>query len=291
GWLRARADGWYWTRPERAADLTDLRGSGGTPVRIVEAATGRLLGQVDAAASHSTVHEGAVYLHQGATFVVECLDLETATAVVNAKEPGYTTHARDLSDLRITGEERTEAWGEHVQLSFGSVEVTNQVVGYLRRDATTGTVLGEEPLDLPSRTLSTKAVWWTATPAALADARLTAPDIPGAAHAAEHAAIGLLPLFAECDRWDIGGLSTALHPDTGMATVFVHDGLPGGSGFAERGHQQARAWLAATRAAIEACECPTGCPSCVQSPKCGNGNQPLDKNGAIRLLGVLLGGR
>jgi DEAD/DEAH box helicase domain-containing protein len=291
GWLRARPGGWYWTRPERAADLTDLRGSGGSPVRIVEAATGRLLGQVDAAAAHSTVHEGAVYLHQGATYVVESLDLERAIAVVNAKEPGYTTHARDASQLRITAEERGEQWSRQVRLAYGAVQVTNQVVGYLRRDATTGAVLGEEQLDLPSRTLATKAVWWTIAPSALADARLAAPDIPGAAHAAEHAAIGLLPLFAECDRWDIGGLSTAAHPDTGLPTVFVHDGLPGGGGFAERGYEQARAWLSATRAAIAACECPAGCPSCVQSPKCGNGNQPLDKAGAIRLLGVLLDAR
>lgn len=288
GWLRARPGGWYWTRPERAADLTDLRGSGGTPVRIVEAETGRLLGQVDAAAAHTTVHQGAVYLHQGANYLVDSLDLDSAIAVVHAKEPGYTTHARDISRLRITAEERTEDWGAHIRLAFGAVEVTNQVVGYLRRDAVTGAVLDEEPLDLPSRTLATKAVWWTISPSALADADLAAPDIPGAAHAAEHAAIGLLPLFAECDRWDIGGLSTACHADTGLPTVFVHDGLPGGGGFAERGYEQARAWLSATRAAIAACECPAGCPSCVQSPKCGNGNQPLDKTGAIRLLGVLL---
>src|SRR5581483_6322194 len=252
GWLRARQDGWFWTRPERAADLTDLRGSGGTPVRIVEAATGRLLGQVDAAAAHSTVHEGAVYLHQGDNYVVESLDLDGAIAVVNAKDPGYSTHARDTSLLRITGEERTELWSDDVRLSFGAVEVTNQVVGYLRRDAATGAVLGEEPLDLPARRLATKAVWWTMSPASLADAELAAPDIPGAAHAAEHAAIGLLPLFAQCDRWDIGGLSTACHPDTGLPTVFVHDGLPGGGGFAERGFQQARAWLGATRDAIAA---------------------------------------
>jgi DEAD/DEAH box helicase domain-containing protein len=289
GWLRQRAGGWYWTRPERAADLADLRGTGGTPVRIVESATGRLLGQVDAAAAHSTVHEGAVYLHQGVTHVVESLDLETSVAVVHAKEPGYTTHARETSLLRVVHPERTESWSPRAGLSFGAVEVTNQVVGYLRRDITTGAVLDENPLDLPSRTLATKAVWWTMAPSALLEADLAASDIPGAAHAAEHAAIGLLPLFAQCDRWDIGGLSTAEHPDTGLPTVFVHDGLPGGGGFAERGYEQARAWLAATRDAIRACECPAGCPSCVQSPKCGNGNQPLDKSGAIRLLGVLLG--
>ena len=119
---------------------------------------------------------------------------------------------------------------------------------------------------------------------------LAAADLPGAAHAAEHASIGLLPLFATCDRWDIGGVSTALHEDTGVATVFVYDGHPGGAGFSERGHASAVEWLTATRDAIESCECADGCPSCVQSPKCGNGNEPLDKAGAIRLLSVVLSG-
>jgi DEAD/DEAH box helicase domain-containing protein len=151
-------------------------------------------------------------------------------------------------------------------------------------------VLGEEPLDLPPRILHTKAVWWTLDDARLRASGLAAGDLPGSAHAAEHAAIGLLPLFATCDRWDIGGVSTAMHPDTGRLSVFVHDGHPGGAGFAERGFRTAAEWLGATRDAIRACECDAGCPSCVQSPKCGNQNNPLDKTGAVALLSVLLEG-
>jgi len=288
GWLRKRADGWFWTRPERAADLSDLRGMGGEPIRIIEADTGRLLGMADGGSAAGSVHPGAVYLHQGETYLVRDLDLDDAIALVEQRDPGYATYAREIAQVRIVREEHSEEWNPHCRIAYGTVAVTSQVVGYLKRDSRTGQVLGEEPLDLPEHTLTTKAVWWTVTPAGLEDALLAAPDIPGAAHAAEHASIGLLPLFADCDRWDLGGLSAAEHPDTGLATVFVHDGLPGGAGFAERGYAKARDWLTATLEAIRACDCRTGCPSCVQSPKCGNGNEPLDKMGAIRLLEVLL---
>jgi DEAD/DEAH box helicase domain-containing protein len=173
-------------------------------------------------------------------------------------------------------------------LAFGSVRVTHQVVSFLKRRVPSGEVIAEEPLDLPQRTLETRAVWWTVPGALLDDAGLATKDLPGSAHAAEHASIGLLPLFATCDRWDIGGVSTALHPDTGLLTVFVYDGHAGGAGFAERGFEAARDWLTATRETIASCGCEAGCPSCVQSPKCGNGNHPLDKEGAVRLLDVVL---
>jgi DEAD/DEAH box helicase domain-containing protein len=288
GLLRRRPGGWYWTKRESAVDLVDIRGAGGPPVRIVEAATGRLLGTVDASAAHTSVHQGAVYLHQGESFLVRALDLDDNVALVEADAPDWTTSARDLTDIAVVETLRSERWGE-AQLSFGTVEVTRQVVAFQRR-AFSGEVLGEEPLDLPPRHLRTRAVWWTLSPEQLAAAELAPADVPGAAHAAEHAAIGLLPLFATCDRWDIGGVSTAFHPDTDATTIFVYDGHPGGAGFAERGYHAARAWLAATRDAVLSCECPSGCPSCVQSPKCGNGNDPLDKSGAVRLLGVLLRG-
>ena len=287
GLLRARPGGWFWTRPERASDLADLRGIGGGMIKVVEDGTGRMLGTVDPGAAHTTVHNGAVYVHQGATYVVDRLDLADSVALAHREDVDWTTSARDTTDIRIVDEIARTSWGD-AELVHGHVEVTNQVVAYLKRRYLTGAVLGEEPLDLPPRHLRTQAVWWTVTPEMLASASLKDVDVPGAAHAAEHASIGLLPLVATCDRWDIGGVSTALHEDTGRMTVFVYDGHPGGAGFAERGYAAATTWLTATRDAIAACECRGGCPSCVQSPKCGNGNEPLDKDGAVRLLDVLL---
>ncbi|MGH3506528.1 MAG: DEAD/DEAH box helicase [Nocardioidaceae bacterium] len=289
GYLRRRPRGWYWTRRDRAADLADIRSSGGQPVRIVEEGTGRLVGTVDAASAHTTVHQGAVYIHLGETYLVSEFDHDEGVAVVARATVDHSTSARDITDIAIIEREVFEEWAE-ATLSFGSVEVTTQVVAYLKRRVRTGEVLGEVPLDLPPRQLRTKAVWWTLSDAQVAASGVHPADVPGAAHAAEHASIGLLPLFATCDRWDIGGVSTALHEDTSRLTVFVHDGHPGGAGFAERGFATAREWLRATREAIASCRCDEGCPSCVQSPKCGNGNNPLHKGGAIALLDVLLAG-
>ncbi|WP_438672108.1 Zn-binding domain-containing protein, partial [Spongiactinospora gelatinilytica] len=286
--LRQRTSGWFWTRRERATDLADIRGSGGAPIQVVETSTGRLLGTVDEPSAHTTVHEGAVYIHQGETFLVDTLDLDEDIALVTTAQPDYTTYARDVTDIAVLDSLRSHPLGSG-ELHFGTVEVTRQVVSYLKRRLQSGEVLGDEPLDLPPRTLRTRAVWWTLPTALITPlAEEHGLHIGGAAHAAEHASIGLLPLFATCDRWDIGGVSTELHPDTGLLTVFVYDGHEGGAGFAERGFARAREWLTATREAIESCECDYGCPSCIQSPKCGNGNEPLDKLGAVRLLNALL---
>ncbi|MEV6673402.1 DEAD/DEAH box helicase [Streptomyces sp. NPDC051162] len=287
--LRRRAAAWHWTRRERAADLTDIRGGGGRPVQVVEEGTGRLLGTVDAAAAHAAVHEGAVHLHQGRTYLVRHLDLDSSVALVEQADPPYSTTARDTTTISVLETSAEVPWGD-ARLCFGSVEVTNQVVSFLRRRLITGEVLGESKLDLPPRTLRTRAVWWTVTEDQLDDARIHPEALGGALHAAEHASIGMLPLFATCDRWDIGGVSVPLHPDTLLPTVFVYDGHSGGAGFAERAFHTAAEWLTATREAIAACECESGCPSCVQSPKCGNGNDPLDKKAAIRLLTHLLKG-
>jgi DEAD/DEAH box helicase domain-containing protein len=285
GALRRRPSGWYWMH--RGRPDVDLRGTGGAPVSVVESATGRLLGTVDPASSHFMLHAGAVYLHQGVTYVVDDLDLDDAVALVHADEPDWSTHARDVTNLSVVTV-RSYVDAGPVGLFLGDVDVTNQVVSYQRRRIRTGELIDTRPLDLPVRELRTVAVWFTVSPRALADAGVEAPDVPGALHAAEHAAIGLLPLMATCDRWDIGGLSTANHMDTEAPTVFVYDGHPGGAGFAERAYDTAAAWLEATREAIASCACESGCPSCVQSPKCGNGNNPLAKDAAVLVLDAVL---
>ncbi|MEJ5914055.1 DEAD/DEAH box helicase [Pseudokineococcus sp. 1T1Z-3] len=285
--LRRRADGWYWVGEGRPSDAIDLRGAGGEPVVVVEEASGRVVGSVDPASAHATVHPGAVHLHRGETYVVTELDLALGAALVRREDVDLTTSARDVSDVRLLTETGRRTWGD-VVLATGQVEVTSQVVSFLRRRASDGTVLGEEPLELPPRVLRTAAVWFTVPAGLLERAGVGPLDLPGAAHAAEHAAIGLLPLVATSDRWDVGGVSTACHPDTGLPTVVVHDGAPGGAGFAARGFRAARTWLTATADAVEACPCRDGCPACVQSPKCGNGNEPLHKAGAVRLLRTVL---
>ncbi|QWF81409.1 DEAD/DEAH box helicase [Amycolatopsis sp. CA-230715] len=297
GVLRRRASGWYWTARERPHGDVDIRGSGGEQIAVVEAETSRMLGTVSPGSACTAVHPGAVYLHQGSSYVVDELDLEGGLALVHAEDPEWNTAPRQVVDISVLNTVRREDFGE-VTVCLGEVAVTEQVVGYLRR-LPSGAVLDQIPLDLPEQVLRTRAVWYTLSDELLSGtgesgrapggAGLDPARVPGALHAAEHAAIGLLPLFATCDRWDIGGVSTALHSDTGEATVFVHDGHPGGAGFADRGFAALVPWLAATREAIVSCECPAGCPSCVQSPKCGNGNEPLDKAGAVAVLDAVLG--
>ena len=286
GVLRRRPHGWFLAAGQRPHAELDLRGSGGVQVAVVESTTGRMLGTVENGRAPSTVHPGAVHLHQGDSYVVDELDLEHGLALVHAEDPDWTTAAREASDIAVVRIIEQSLHGE-VRVALAEVDVSSQVTGYLRR-ASSGEVLESVELDMPVNTLRTRAVLYTLTEELLARSGVDAAAVPGALHAAEHAAIGLLPLVATCDRGDIGGVSTALHPDTGLPTVFVHDGHPGGAGFADRGHAELCRWLGATRDAIAACECTEGCPSCVQSPKCGNGNDPLDKSGAVRVLDAVL---
>ena len=295
GALRRRPTGWFWNvnLPGRPQDLVSLRGDERPEVPVVEAGTGAIIGTVNGATADSTVHEGAVYVHQGRVYVVE--ELADDVALVRPRAAvGYRTRAQVHSSVRIIAEREQQVWraagcGEPtITWSFGSVEVTSQVTGFQKTALPGGEVVSQHALEMDERVLPTAAVWWTIPLRACEAGGLELATLPGALHAAEHASIGMLPLLATCDRWDIGGLSTALHPQTGAPTVFVHDGHAGGAGFAERGYRAGREWLEATLAVVEGCGCTSGCPSCVQSPKCGNNNEPLDKAGAAVLLRLLL---
>lgn len=287
GVLRRRPGGWFWTRPDRPGEHVSLRGASEV-VSILESTSGRVIGTVDEASAHTQVHTGAVHVHQGQPFVVTDLDLPGATATVVRGDPGWSTQAQSVAAFDIVKEESGVDHGP-VRVSFGRVDVRRQVTGFLRR-LPSGEVIGRHELDLPERTLSTRAVWWTMTAESLAAAGVAEVDVPGAAHAAEHAAIGMLPLLVSCDRWDIGGVSTACHPDTGLPTIMVYDGHPGGAGFAAQAHTRIGRWLTMTRETIASCGCEgSGCPACVVSPKCGNGNEPLDARSAVVLLDLVLG--
>ncbi|HZA60651.1 MAG TPA: Zn-binding domain-containing protein, partial [Actinomycetota bacterium] len=265
----------------------DIRSASGRLVLIVHEDTGALLGTVDESRSHGQVHDGAIYLHQGEQYQVRELDLERGVALVSPSDTDHYTQPRSTTDIDVLGVHAESKVGE-TPMFFGDVRVTGQVTGYQRK-LPSGEVLDTVPLDLPAQILVTRSVWWAVPDQVIARAGVAPKALPGAAHAAEHAAIGLLPLVATCDRWDVGGVSTPYHPDVGSCAIFIYDGYPGGAGISERGFTSGERLLAATLEAIRACPCRDGCPSCVQSPKCGNGNEPLDKHAAAALLEAILG--
>ncbi|MGZ4153974.1 MAG: DEAD/DEAH box helicase [Actinomycetota bacterium] len=288
GQLARRRGAWHHVGRQSPHRAVDIRSASGHLFSIVIEDTGELLGTVDESRAYYHVHPGAVYLHQGEQFEVRKLDLAARVALVDRVDPDYYTQSRDTTDIDVVVAEEEALTGD-VPTFYGTVRVTNQVVGFVRKHVATGETLEVVPLGMPPQELETKAVWWAIPNATIARAAITASDLPGAAHAAEHAAIGLLPLVATCDRWDVGGVSTAYHPDTGGCAIFIYDGYQGGAGIAERGFRQAERLLRATLETVRNCPCNTGCPSCVQSPKCGNGNEPLDKAGAVALLAAILG--
>jgi DEAD/DEAH box helicase domain-containing protein len=263
-----------------------LRSTSPDSFTVVDGSTGTLLGLVERERAYSTVHDGAVYLHLGESYVVTTFDLETRTAVVEPFSGDYYTQAKKETTTAIVAAERTES-RLGLELSFGAVAVTEQVVAFQKKSVRDGSVLDLEPLDLPATTFETEAVWYLPEPWQLEDVERM-PRLLGSLHAAEHAMIALLPLWAMCDRWDIGGLSTNVHFQTGRPTVFVYDGHPGGVGIAERGFEAFEGWVDDTARMIAGCPCVDGCPSCVQSPKCGNLNEMLDKAGALLLLRRML---
>ncbi|MDP9329381.1 MAG: DEAD/DEAH box helicase [Actinomycetota bacterium] len=286
--VQRKGSTWHDQGRESPHRAVDIRAGTGHVYSIVIGDTGELLGTADESRAYATLHVGAVYLHLGEQYIVRELDLVDRVAVVDAADPDFYTQARDITDIQVVEANEQGRTGD-VDSFYGTVRVTDQVVGYVRKLVATNEVVDEIPLPMPPVHLETKAVWWTIPQDVIDRAAVSSRDLPGAVHAAEHAAIGLLGLVATCDRWDIGGVSTPMHPDTGMTTIFVYDGYPGGAGITERGFHASERWLTATLEAINGCPCSRGCPGCVQSPKCGNGNEPLDKSAGAALLAAILG--
>ncbi len=287
GHLVMRGGKLAWSRREAPAPRVGIRTSGGSPFTIVDEEAGQPLGTLEESRTFSDAHPGAVYLHQGETFVVRELDLRSHEVRVRKSAAGYYTQPQEDKWLEILGIDDRGKLGR-LDHFLGTVQVESQVVAYKRRKLGSGEVLGLEPLDLPSTVFETRAIWLTVPDELFAEARIEPSELLGTLHAVEHAGIGMLPLFAICDRWDIGGLSTNYHQATDRATIFIYEAYPGGAGISEVAYEVGFGHLTATLEALRACPCDHGCPSCVQSPKCGNFNEPLSKHGAIRFLDAAL---
>jgi DEAD/DEAH box helicase domain-containing protein len=286
--LKERNGRWY-LAPAIAypAQAVGIRSTSGQNFDIWDTASDTLLETVEASVALFQVHPGAVYLHQGETYLINELDLRNRVAYAQPASVNYYTQTKELEDLQILKVDREKQVGG-VKVYLGEVRVTTYVVGFKKKAQYTDEVLGEEPLDLPPQTFTTVGLWFDLPPGVESRMEEAEVDYAGGLHATEHAAIGILPLFALCDRNDIGGVSTPLHPDTGRAQIFIYDAHPGGIGIAEKGFDKmAELWQATLRTVVE-CPCQDGCPSCIQSPKCGNNNEPLDKKAAELLLNELL---
>jgi DEAD/DEAH box helicase domain-containing protein len=287
--LRYNGERWIYAGRGYPAQDVNLRDAQGERFAILNAADDySVLEELSSSAAPQRVHPGAVYLHQGESYVVTEYNADMRHAVVTPATVDYYTQARELNDVRIVRslKHRDLPGG----LAFlGRVRVRSQVIGFRRLQQFTEAVQGDEPLDMPMNQYDTVAVWWDLPQELPGELAARGLDFLGGIHAAEHAAIGILPLFAMCDRWDIGGLSTPRHPDTDAAQIFIYDGFPGGVGIAEKGFELLPQLWAATLDVVRGCPCLDGCPSCVQSPKCGNFNHPLDKQAAVLILERLLG--
>jgi DEAD/DEAH box helicase domain-containing protein len=286
GDLKRTKAGFVWAGRDYPAARFSLRSTTPDAFSVVDVSTGSVLGVVERERAYSTVHEGAVYLHLGESYLVLGLDLEARAALVEPFRSDYYTQAKKETTTAIDRAELTER-RLGMEVSFGTVAVTEQVVGYQKKSIRDQTTLDLVALELPETTFETEAVWYLPEPWML-EGLESIERLLGSLHAAEHSMIALLPLWAMCDRWDIGGLSTNLHFQTGRPTVFVYDGHPGGVGITRRGFDQLEGWVADTKRLLAGCPCQSGCPSCVQSPKCGNLNEFLDKAGALMLLRRML---
>jgi DEAD/DEAH box helicase domain-containing protein len=280
--LKATKSGYVWAGRDYPAAQFGLRSTTPDSFAVVEAQSGTVLGIVERERAYSTVHEGAVYLHLGESYLVRELDLQARTAVVTPYSGDYYTQAKKETNTAIEETLRTERRCG-LNLAFGRISVTERVVAYQKKSIRDQSTFETVDLDLPETSFETEAIWYLPEPEQLAGLEKM-PTLLGTLHAAEHSMIALLPLWAMCDRWDIGGLSTNIHFQTDRPTVFIYDGHPGGVGITERGFNAFEGWVADTARMLEGCPCSDGCPSCVQSPKCGNLNEMLDKGGALTFL-------
>jgi DEAD/DEAH box helicase domain-containing protein len=286
--LRHTRRGFVWAGKDYPSARVPLRSTDADAFTIVDAETGSVLGVAERSRAYSTVHPGAVYLHLGESYLVRELDEGALRAIVEPVAVDWYTQVKketQTSIVRALREERRLG----LPLVFGEIEVTEQVVAYERKTVRSQERIELVALELPPTSFITEAIWYVPEPHQLAGLDQM-PKLLGTLHAAEHAMIAMLPLWAMCDRWDIGGLSTNIHPQTERPTVFIYDGHAGGVGIAERGFEQFEGWVADTAAMISGCPCHDGCPSCVQSPKCGNLNEMLDKAGALAFLTRLSSG-
>jgi DEAD/DEAH box helicase domain-containing protein len=280
--LRKTRNGFVWAGKDFPATRVGLRSAEPDAFSVVDASSGAVLGLVERSRAYSTVHEGAVYLHLGESYLVRELDEAAMRVLAEPFRGEWYTQPKKETQTEIVHPLREEG-RLGLSLVFGEIEVTEQVVGYERKTLRSQERIELVPLALPPTSFSTEAVWFSPGPAQL-EGLDAMPKLLGTLHAAEHAMIAMLPLWAMCDRWDIGGLSTNVHPQTGRPTIFVYDGHAGGIGITERGFVEFEGWVADTAEMIAGCPCTDGCPSCVQSPKCGNLNDMLDKAGARTLL-------
>lgn len=286
GELAPLPDGRAAATGKHPAAQVNIRSADGEPVALRDAESGRTIEQISATRAPFEVYPGAIYLHQGDSYLISALNARSADS--RRAQVSYYTQPREETSIAIERVQQERQIGP-AKLYTGVVEVTRQVTGYRRKEHHSEALLSEHDLALPPQVFRTIAVWWTVPEEVCRRIELVCPDVVDGLHAMEHACIGLLPLFAQCDRADIGGLSQDLHPGTGMATIFVYDGVPGGVGIAQLGYEQAEEWWLQTRALLTDCPCAEGCPACIQSPKCGNGNQHLSKIGAAALASLLLG--
>ncbi|HEY7002889.1 MAG TPA: DEAD/DEAH box helicase [Gaiellaceae bacterium] len=286
GELKRTKAGYVWAGRDYPAARFSLRSTSSEAFAVVEADSGSVLGLVERERAYSTVHDGAVYLHMGEAYHVLALDHESRTALVEPFSGDYYTQAKTETMTSIVEAELVER-RLGMEVAFGAVSVTEQVVAYQKKSIRDQATLDLVPLLMPETTFETEAVWYLPEEWMLEGAD-EMPRLLSTLHAAEHAMIAMLPLWAMCDRWDIGGLSTNLHYQTGRPTVFVYDGHAGGVGIARRGYDELEGWVADTAELLDGCRCESGCPSCVQSPKCGNLNEYLDKSGALTLLRRML---